>query len=199
MNNIIEINDKYTDEIIDIIVENLKNKKIIIMPSDTIYGFLAVPNCEERIINIKKRDNKPFLYLISDISQLEPLGVAKNSYSDILNKYWPGPLTFIMNRNNKKAKFNINKKTVGVRMPDWDVLLKIIYKTGEPLISTSVNYSGEKALEDIDEIIKKFGNSIDLIIVDRGKNKSISSTIVDISEKPYKILRNGSGKFNENS
>jgi L-threonylcarbamoyladenylate synthase len=197
MNNIIEIDDKYTDEIIDLIADNLIKKKIIIMPSDTIYGFLALPSCEKRITEIKKRDNKPFLYLISDLKQLDLIGIEKKFYRDILNKYWPGPITFIMKCKNKKAEYSILNDTIGIRMPNWDILLKIIAKTGKPLISTSVNYSGENPIEDIDEIIEKFSLAADLIISDRNIKKSVSSTIVDISEKPYKILRNGSGKFNE--
>ena len=194
MNNILEIKE-YTDKEIQGIAAMLRKRKIVVMPSDTIYGFLAHPDCERKVRDIKKRDNKPFLYLISRCEQLAQLGIDITDYSVILERYWPGPITFIMKR--KKPLPGGYFDSLGVRMPAWEVLRKIIDKTGMPLISTSVNFSGESSFDDIDGIIEKFGSLADLIVADRNFNSNISSTIVDLTARPYKILRKGSMDFNE--
>lgn len=184
---VIEINKNYSDKVISEIIQFIKNDKIIIMPSDTIYGFLSLPSQENKLRQIKKRDNKPFLYLISQLNQLKELKINLQDYKIILEKYWPGPITFILKQDKNK--------TIGVRMPKWGILQKIISKIGFPLISTSVNYSGMQLINDKDEIIKEFSEKVDLIIIDDNYTQSISSTIVDISKKPYQILRKGSISF----
>ncbi|MCK4796930.1 MAG: threonylcarbamoyl-AMP synthase [Spirochaetes bacterium] len=185
MSKIIEINNHiYTDKILDEIISFIKMKKIIIMPSDTIYGFLALPSTEKKLREIKKREKKPFLYLISDIKQLESLGVNISQYSTIFNKHWPGPVTFIMK--------STEEKTIGVRMPDWNILQNIIKQIGAPLISTSVNYTDMPSINNIDKIIKKFDDNVDLIIADKNFNPKEASSIIDITKATHKILRKGS-------
>lgn len=190
MSEILNIsNGKYDQDMIDKIIDNIKNNKIIIMPSDTIYGFLSLADQENRIRKIKKRETKPFLNLISSIDMLSSLDIDKNKYSDILNKYWPGPITFIMlnNKNN----------TIGVRMPDDIVLKNIINSVGEPLLSTSVNYAEETYINEIDEIISEFKDQVDMVVVDKNFSPKTASSIVDISKKPFKVIREGSIVFNE--
>ncbi len=186
-NKVIEINKNYTNNVISEIFNLLKENKIIIMPSDTIYGFLTLPSQENKLRQIKRRDNKPFLYLISNLNQLKLLNIDIQNYKFILEKYWPGSITFILQQNNNK--------TIGVRMPEWSILQRIINNVGFPLISTSVNYSGKPLITDKEEIINEFSNKVDLIVIDKNYNQNISSTIVDISKKPFKVLREGSVYF----
>jgi len=189
MSEIIRIlNSSYTDEILTIICKTIKNNKIVIMPSDTIYGFLCLKANEKRLRLLKKRDEKPFLYLISGISELNKLNVDHQRYVEVLSRYWPGRITFIME--------DLNKKTVGVRFPDWVVLKEIILRSGEPLISTSVNYSGMNPIKDIDEIIKEFATKVDLTVIDENFKIHGSSTIVDLTQNPFKVIRKGSVEFN---
>ncbi len=175
---------EYSIELINEIADVINSGKIVIMPSDTIYGFLTLDSQSGSLQKIKKRDNKPFLNLISDLAQLEQLGIDKNKYIQYLKKYWPGPVTFILMNNHDKR--------IGVRMPDHYAINAIISKVNKPLISTSVNYCGESEINDIDEIIKEFSNKVDLIIVDRNFKPGNPSTIADISKKYIKILRKGS-------
>jgi L-threonylcarbamoyladenylate synthase len=189
MGEIISVKEKYDYELISKIADYIKNDKVIIMPSDTIYGFLALPSCKEKIRNIKKRDKKPFLYLISSIKFLEKEDVDYKKYEKCLVKYWPGPITFILEDSHKK--------TIGFRMPDNDVLKSILDLIGKPVISTSVNLSGKPPLNEPDEIIRTFCNRTDLIIYDRSFMHSPASTVVDLTIKPYKVLRKGSIRFNE--
>jgi len=189
MSKIVTIKGNYTDNILTIIEEFILSGKIVIMPSDTIYGFLSLPDCEDRIRIIKNRDEKPFLFLISDFDQLASIGINHENYNNILKKYWPGSITFIL----KSGIMN----TVGVRLPDNDILRNIIRNIEKPLISTSVNLSGFPPINNADLIIKDFGKKVDLIIIDKNFNISSASTIVDLTQKPYKIIRKGNINFNE--
>ena len=127
-NKVIVINKNYTSKVISKIIKLLKDNKIIIMPSDTIYGFFSLPTQENKLRQIKRRDNKPFLYLISNLNQLKILNIDLRHYKFILEKYWPDPITFILKQDKNR--------TIGVRMPKWDILQRIINDVGFPLIST---------------------------------------------------------------
>lgn len=190
MNKIITItNGVYTKNIIDKIVSCLCNEEIIIMPSDTIYGFLALSNKEKQLREIKKRDEKPFLYLIHNINQLTFMGITINNItSSILSKYWPGSVTFILS--------SVDGKTYGVRMPEWNVLYSILKKVDKPLLSTSVNLSGEPAINNINNIINQFRDNVSLIINDVKFKPKEASTIVDLTKNPYQIIRQGSVVIN---
>lgn len=187
MDKVLYIDKNNSDDISEIVSRMIKNEKVIIIPTDTIYGFSSLDICEGRIRDIKKRDDKPFLYLISNIEQLSFFNIDFGKYIDILEKNWPNMITFLM-KNNKNEK-------IGIRFPDNDFLIKIIDKIGKPIVSTSVNYSGEPILNNENEIIKEFYEKVDLIVIDKNYKLSMSSTIVDISEPVFKIIREGIVKF----
>ena len=189
-NEVVEIDKFYPDDLVNNIIRLLKTGKIIIMPSDTIYGFLCLQNSENKLRNIKNRDKKPFLFLISDFEQLNKLDINFKKVKDILKKYWPGSVTFILEQNNGN--------TLGIRMPDWKLLQKIINDVGSPLISTSVNYSGMPSFYKKEEIVKEFSDKVDLIIIDKNFKQNTSSTIVDLTKNPYEIIRKGNITFEIN-
>jgi L-threonylcarbamoyladenylate synthase len=189
MNNIVDINGFFGEDLLNLIADKIKNNKIIIMPSDTIYGFLCRINQEQNLRNIKKRDTKPFLYLISNLNQVESLNINVDLFLKFFKKYWPGPVTFLVN--------DIKGNKIGIRNPDFLFLNKLITMVDEPLISTSVNYSGQPSMNDINTIIKEFKNKVDCIIRDKNYKPSIASTIVDLTVNPIKIIREGSIKIEE--
>jgi L-threonylcarbamoyladenylate synthase len=187
MAEILEIDDKYKDSQIDTITKSLKESKIVIMPTDTIYGFSCIKESETKLREIKKRDSKPFIYLISNYDMLTKFEIDIETHKAILEKNWHNMITFILpTKKNEK---------VAIRMPNNPILLKIIDIVGEPIVSTSVNYSGEPIITSIDDIIYEFHNKVDLIVVDRSFLGEKVSTIVDLTEDNYKIIRDGATKF----
>lgn len=173
---------------IDKIAAVLMNDGIVIMPSDTIYGFLFTEAAADKVRALKKRDNKPFLFFIGDIKQLEDLNVTYKPFIDILNKNWPGAFTFIFD--------NDDGATSGVRLPNWNVLNELSRKTGKILYSTSVNFSGEPPLETPAEIEAAFANGVDLLVFDEKYVPGIASTIVRLSVTDgVKIIRSGGGQL----
>ena len=167
---------------IKIISEYLIDGKICILPCDTIYGIVGLfPETENRIRDIKGRnENKPFIIL----SGPEAAGnIFKDEIPDEIKNYWPGPLTLI--------SYDRNGSTTALRVPDDNFLLEILDIVGKPVFSTSVNFSGHDAINDIGTIKKQFHDKVDLICEAEEFVPGKASTIIDICKKPYRILRQG--------
>ena len=178
---------KNNPESIDITATYLKNAKLVIIPTDTIYGFSGiVPEGNELIIKAKGRDEgKPFIQLISspeDLDQYSPDMLHKD-----LKALWPGAVTIIV-RNNFGG-------TTAFRCPGDKWLRSVIQKTGKPIYSTSVNKAGEAALNTISEICAIFGMTADLIVDNGDSAESIASTIIDATNCACRIIRQGAVKI----
>jgi L-threonylcarbamoyladenylate synthase len=112
-----------------------------------------------------------------------------------ISKILPGPYTILL----KARKSNLSKlvqqgsKKIGIRIPKNEFCLKLLSEFNAPIITTSVNKHGEKSINDINLIEKKF---FDINIYEDNINKnSKGSTIVDFTKTPYKVIRNGEGLF----
>jgi L-threonylcarbamoyladenylate synthase len=162
----------------------LAARGIAILPCDTMYGIVgAVPESEHRIRVVKGRgEDKPFLQLIADVSWIRSF--SDTLISPKLLKYWPGPLTIVIRRRSGD--------TLAVRVPDSPLLTKLIKSLGKAIYSTSVNRAGEPPLRRIGEIRAEFEDDVDLIVDGGDLPESSASTIVDLSRRPAKILRQGS-------
>ena len=161
----------------------LEHGGIVILPCDTIYGIVGIaPDTDTRIRNIKGRgETKPFLELIRDFETLKEISSAVIDRR--LLEFWPGALTMIVKRRGGG--------TVAVRVPQDDFLMRLLSSLKRPLYSTSVNKSGEQPLWKIVEIIETFQIDVDLIVSDGDLPGKLPSTIIDVSERPYKVVRQG--------
>jgi len=169
-------------------VDFLKSGKVIIIPTDTVYGFSGiVPLTDSKIRHIKGREEtKPFIQLISapeDILSLTDSKIPKK-----LLDLWPGALTLIV-------KNSTDTGTTAYRCPGDAWLRTILKECSSPIYSTSVNRSGKQILDSIDSIIAEFSKEVDLIIDDGNKKNALPSTIVDVTNSTIKILRQGSVKI----
>lgn len=168
----------------------LKNE-VVIIPTDTIYGFSGLPSSEKDLMNIKKREkSKKLIYLIEK-PEMALEHIDETFYSkfelDFFFSHWPNPLTIIY-----KGK---TEKTIALRCPKDEWLSSLLSNVGYPIFSTSVNISGQASMEKIEMIKKTFEKDVSLI-VDAGDIKGKSSTILDVSERPFKVLRLGSYPIN---
>ncbi|MAG13285.1 MAG: translation factor Sua5 [Spirochaetales bacterium] len=160
----------------------LKKGGIVIAPGDTIYGVLGLaPSTADMIRKAKGRgEKKPFITLL-------PTREAAADYSvDELprNIYdlWPGALTLIIRTEGDG--------TGAFRVPADEFLLAIMAVTG-PLYSTSVNFSGGAPLWKIEDITDVFDARVDLIVSDGDLPGKMPSTVLDVTAKPFRILREG--------
>jgi len=191
----IDIN-KITDEQIDLIVDYLKKGKVIAYPTDTIYGL----GCDarnlpaiEKVSKIKgERGNKPFIVLISDFTMLEEYCFVNAGQIKYLKEVWgESPVTVILEgQPNLPARLGGDINSLAVRLPKNDFLVKIISKAGFPIVSTSLNKTGEPPLNDVENLEKHFECLPDLV-VDAGEcNNNKPSRLVDIRDiKNIKVIR----------
>lgn len=175
------------------------SKKLIAFSTDTVFGVgvLVDQNVMDgvnKIYQMKKRDlNKPLAVLIGDIKQVEE-SININEQAKKLIPFWPGALTIIFEKKNNDI-FPFTKDTIGLRIPNSKIALSILNHFG-PFVTTSINYSGESSINSPEEIDKKFHEYIDYLVIDNEERSNVSSTVVDVSKKDIKILRQGTIKIN---
>ncbi|MFC1598411.1 L-threonylcarbamoyladenylate synthase [Patescibacteria group bacterium] len=179
------------------VVEILNSGKIIVYPTDTIYGLgcdIFNKKAVTKIQQIKKREkNKPFSIICSDFKQIADYAIIPDYAFKIMKKVLPGPYTFIFKAKNRAPKTVLSKnKTIGIRMPDNNICLEIVKNLEHPIISTSLNISGENVLTNPNQLSKEMRNKID-IIIDAGTLSPNPSTIIDFSQETAEVLRQGQG------
>ena len=183
------------------VIECLKEGGVIVYPSDTVYGIgcdIFNKKAVERVakikgINIKKNN---FSFICSDLSHISDFTKQiDNPTYKLMKRNLPGPFTFILNANNSIPKlFKINKKTIGIRIPDHNIPLEIVSQLGNPIITTSVK-DDDKILEhstDPELIYEKLKHLVD-IVIDSGFIGVKPSTIVDCTTSNFEIIRQGKG------
>lgn len=175
----------------------IKDGGIVVFPTETVYGIGtdALNNSAiEKLYNIKKRPHKkPISVLVSDFEMITK--VAKE-ISDIewkiIKNFFPGPLTIVLTK--KESISNIltgGEATIGVRMPDNQIALKLIEYVGKPVATSSANISGEKSGIDIENIKKTFVNKVDYYLEGKYNKTSIPSTVIKVKNGEIEILREG--------
>ena len=160
--------------------------KIVIFPTDTVYGVGAIYQDKKgvnKIYEMKKRDyGKPLAVLCSDIRQVEQIGELPN-YAYKYTKYWPGALTVICKKKDCEG-------TIALRIPNSSIAIAILSHFG-PMHTTSVNYSGEKELNDVEEIYNTFIDKADYLVVDKQELSKVPSTIISCLKDEVEVVREG--------
>ena len=189
------------DKALSLAAELFHSGNIFIYPTDTIYGIGGNPFDQRsvtRITQVKGRDDsRKFIWLLSDFENLLNFTeIEFDEHIDFLENLWPAPVTVILKLNNRTRDI-INQNTIAIRIPDNDFCLKLLREISRPLVSTSVNRSGEEPLINIEKIINDYSKQVDAVFCNSRDSDNISSTIIDLtSEKPL-LVREGSVKFVE--
>ncbi|MBN3041203.1 MAG: threonylcarbamoyl-AMP synthase [Candidatus Omnitrophica bacterium] len=189
MKKIIIDPDNIDQELIFQAAKIISKGAIAALPTETVYGIGARADKEDmvkRLYEIKQRPKeKPFSLVMSNFDKVV------NNYFDVLppygyrvmEKFWPGPLTVVY--------YSLNNEKIGVRMPAHIVTRKILEELDLALCLASANLSGQEEAVTADEVEKIFDNNIDLLI-DSGKcNFAKASTVVDLTTRPFTVLREG--------
>jgi L-threonylcarbamoyladenylate synthase len=174
--------------------------KVLVFPTDTVYGLLGNALDEsvvERIYKIKKRDfSKPIPVFVSSLEHAKKIAYISKKQEKFLSKVWPGKVTVVLKK--KQSAFRNNKffqgETIGLRVPDFPLLNKILKSVNFPITGTSANLSGRPASVDFREVFSQLKNAEETadIFVDAGTlPESLPSTVVDLTDSELKILREG--------
>lgn len=177
--------DEKNEKAIRSVGRAVKRGAVIVYPTDTVYGIGGNPfNAEavRRIMDIKRRDGKPMPVLVSSMESAMALVEAGSLARTLMQRLWPGALTIVAKRAPEVPEsLAFGTGTVGVRMPDHRLALKIIGAAGGAIIGTSANVSGERAARSIDELDSKIAKLVD-IVVDAGATSGGSpSSVVEVS------------------
>jgi L-threonylcarbamoyladenylate synthase len=173
--------------LVDRLTPVLSRGGVAVLPCDTIYGLVGIaPDAEEPIRRIKGRgEDKPLLRLIASAAWLPEHSAAPLPRE--LEGYWPGPLTLIFPRRGGG--------TVALRVPRDPLLIELLERLGRPLLSTSVNRAGRPPLRRIREIVAGFGREVDLIVDAGDLEDRLPSTILDLTVRPYRLVRQGAARL----
>lgn len=185
------------------VVETLRKGGLVIYPTDTVYGLgCDITNYKalERIARIKgvKLEKANWSFICADLSNLSDyVRQINTSTFKILKRALPGPFTFILPGNNRLPKPFKKKKTVGIRIPDNNIINALVVELGNPIVSTSIR-DEDVLLEyttDPELIFEKWQNLVD-IVIDGGYGGNMASTIVDLSQDEPELIREGKGDWN---
>jgi tRNA threonylcarbamoyl adenosine modification protein (Sua5/YciO/YrdC/YwlC family) len=173
----------------------LKNGGVIIYPTDTVYGIgCDIFNKEalERIFAIKN-DSKLFSFVCSDLKDIAKYAKVSDYAYRTMKHLLPGPYTFILPAAKLvPKKLWSNRKTVGIRVPNNLISMKLVEEVGNPIISTSTTNRKGEVIYDANEIKNIFDAQVDLML-SMGPLKGEPSTVVDISDEEPEVLRRGAG------
>jgi tRNA threonylcarbamoyl adenosine modification protein (Sua5/YciO/YrdC/YwlC family) len=194
--------DKPSEAAIKKVVDVLRNGGLVIYPTDTVYGLgcdITNTKALERVAKIKgiKLEKANFSFICSDLSNISDyVKQIDTATFKILKRSLPGPYTFILPGNNDLPREFRKKKTVGIRVPDNNIIIEIVKMLGNPIVSTSI-YDEDAVLEystDPELIFEKWENLVDLVI-DGGYGDNTPSTIIDLSGHEPEVIREGKGSL----
>jgi len=185
---------------IEKIVRILQDGGIVIYPTDTVYAMgcdalnvRAIEKiCKLKNINPQKTNLSIICYDLSNISEYAKVD---NATFKLMKKNLPGPFTFILNATNNLPKIYKNRKEVGIRVPDNNIIRTLVNELGNPILTTSIHDDDEimEYSTDPELIYEKYENIVD-VVIDGGYGNFQPSTVVDCtSSEGFEIIRQGKG------
>ena len=186
-----------TEKYIEMAVNSLTNGDVIVYPTDTLYGFGVDATNSDAIqkLNRLKGRSQPLSIILEKIIQISNYAQVTPEIERELNDLLPGKYTVLLPSINSELSplvFN-SSPLVGIRIPSHFFPLQLVKIFKRPIITTSINRHGNAPLNDVTQVEIDFPN-ID-IFEDNDHRPSIGSTIIDMSQTPYKVVRKGDGKY----
>ena len=185
------------------VVKALQDGELIVYPTDTVYAI----GCDalnvravERICRMKGvNPQKSNLSIIcSDLSNLSEYAKVNNATFKLMKKNLPGPFTFILPTSSELPKIYKNRKEVGIRLPDNNIVRTLVSELGNPLLTMSVHDEDDELIEystDPELIHEKYANQVS-IVIDGGMGGIEPSTVVDCTDDEFEVVRQGKGELN---
>lgn len=188
---------------IEKVIDAMRDGHLVIYPTDTIYAL----GCDalnvravERICEIKGiNPQKSNLSIIcNDLSNISEYAKVDTPTFKLMRRNLPGPFTFILPTTSSLPKIYKNKKTVGIRVPDNNIIREIVSQLGNPILSTTIKEEDEYETEYCTnpELIHEKWGDIAEIVIDGGFGETEPSTVVDCTGDEPEIIRQGKGVLN---
>lgn len=185
-------------------IEILKEGGIVIFPTDTAFGIGCRMDNEKavkRLFNIRKRPkSQPASVLVDSMKMAQDylLPISEEVQQKLIQKYWPGALTIILQSRIDKVPSLVRGggNNLGVRMPNSEIALSIIKGVGVPILGPSANFHGEKTPYEFKDLNPELIKLVDYVVANQDKSGEKASTVINCSIKPWKILRKGAIRIN---
>ena len=178
----------------------LKQGKIIIFPTETVFGMGADatnPEACKKIYAIKGRpSDNPLILHTATPGQMMEYGHIKYDVLKAFAPFIPGPLTLIL-KKKRPDLFSAGLATVGLRIPAHEKALEMLKELPFPVAAPSANLSGKPSLTRIQDVIETFSDSVDLLLTGDEPIHGIESTVIDLSKEQPVYLRPGIVSFDE--
>ena len=192
---------KATSDNVSIASEMVRKGGLVIYPTDTVYGLGCDPfnvTAVKRVSKVKGERRKPLPILASSIEHVEKIASLSQEAKKIAKEFWPGPLTLVVPKKPVLPDFvTYNLDSVGVRVPKHDVALQLITLSNGLLVGTSANKTGEKPPRTAQEAAQQLEEEVDIILNGGPATLGMPSTVVDLTSKKPRILREGPVSFKE--
>lgn len=183
------------------VAQEVKSGKVVAFPTDTVYGVGVRYDDKDAIERMKwskgRPESKPFPMMVCDEVQMTSVAWMDEDILKLVREFTPGALTLVLKKKDNVPDFVTNgKDTIAIRIPDHRFVLDLLEKVGVPMLVTSANLSDHPSCTSYSEVMKQLDGRIDAI-VDGECGSGVASTIVDVTEKPFKILREGAITLDE--
>lgn len=182
-----------SQELIDLI----KAEEVVAFPTETVFGIGIIydsPNAFDKLVEIKKRKpDKPFTVMISDIFQIDKLAVLNQKAKRVIETFMPGEITILLQaKTDLPYHVTIGHTTIGIRMSSNKYLTEMIKRVQKPMLVTSLNLSSEPPILTYEDAVAQFKDKVAAIVEQEEVNSSkIPSTIVDCSKEDIALIRQG--------
>jgi L-threonylcarbamoyladenylate synthase len=186
---------KATEANICLAADIVKKGGLVVYPTDTVYGLGCDPFnsvAVRRVCLVKGSRDKPLPVLACTVEDVERVAVVSTSARKIIEVFWPGPLTLVLPRKASLDLTTFDLSTIGVRVPNNDVALRLIRLSGGLLIGTSANKTSREPPSTAKNALRQLNNNVDVILDGGNTNLGISSTVLDLTGEKPQVLREGS-------
>ena len=188
---------------IDKVISVLRDGGLVIYPTDTVYAIgcdalnvRAVEKiCQIKGVNSQKSGLSIICY---DLSNLSAYAKVSNSAFKLMKKNLPGPFTFILPTSSELPKIYKNRREVGIRVPDNNIIRQLVKELGNPILTMSIHDEDEyiEYSTDPELIAEKYEDVVD-VVIDGGMGGTEASTVIDCTSDEFVIVRQGKGELDD--
>ena len=188
---------------IDKVISVLRDGGLVIYPTDTVYAIgcdalnvRAVEKiCQIKGVNPQKSGLSIICY---DLSNLSAYAKVSNSAFKLMKKNLPGPFTFILPTSSELPKIYKNRREVGIRVPDNNIIRQLVKELGNPILTMSIHDEDEyiEYSTDPELIAEKYEDVVD-VVIDGGMGGTEASTVIECTSDEFVIVRQGKGELDD--
>lgn len=181
-------------------VQALSAGEVIGYPTDTVYGLgcdIANKKAVDRLYQIKGMDRSQHLaFICPDLGEIAKYAIVDNQIYRVLRRFLPGPYCFILEATREVPRLiQTKRKTIGIRVPNHEIVRAVTRELGRPIISTTAARAGSPPYVDAREIDDDF-HGLGLVI-DAGAGGTVPTTVIDLTTQPPVVVREGAGPVDE--